>query len=40
MKIKWFLIFIAVFIFSFACGILLRGCEQARGAEMCQEFRI
>ena len=38
MRIKWSLIFVAVFIFSFACGIFLRGCEQARGAEMRQEL--
>ena len=40
MKMKWLLIFFAVLIASFIVGIFWRGCEEARGAEMRQEFRV
>ena len=39
-KIKWPLIFFAILAISFVSGIFLHSCEQARGAEMCQELRI
>lgn len=34
MKWKWFLGFFVVLILSFMSGVFLKGCEQARGAEM------
>lgn len=43
MKLKLFLkclIVLAIVVASFAFSIFLRGCEQARGAEMRQELRI